>query len=90
MLSAEYCDFCVCIFAQNEENDLHIERIVRDEEFWSVCVEKAHYFFRTAILPELLGKWYNQAKSMPHPLIPLDQVLRPKNPLKQGHLFELA
>lgn len=60
----EYCDFCVCTFADDEENGLHIERISKDEEFWSDCVSKAHILFRTSILPELLGKWYTRSNKV--------------------------
>ena len=48
----EYCDFVVWT-----ENDMHIERVTPDEQFWEVSVNK---FFRIGILPELLAKWYTQ------------------------------
>ena len=54
--NVDYCDFCECTFAHHD--DLHIERIFKDTEFWDYCVSKAQHFFRTALLRELLGKWY--------------------------------
>ena len=52
----KYCDFCVCTF-NRDATGIHIERIFRDEKFWSNCVDKAQIFFKTCILPELLGRW---------------------------------
>ena len=31
--NVDYGDFCVCTFSQNQDNDVHIERIVKDQEF---------------------------------------------------------
>ena len=45
---------------ENEQNDLHIEHLAKDSEFWTNCIEKAHCFFKTCVLPELLGKWYTR------------------------------
>ena len=51
-----YCDFVLWT-----ENDLHIERIYPDEEFWHRNVtDYAQPFFTTAILPELIGKFYSR------------------------------
>ena len=57
----EYCDFCVCTFPQNQVDDIYIERIGKDSQFWTDCINKAHHFFATCILPELLGKWYTRS-----------------------------
>ena len=54
----EYCDFCVCTFTDDVQSTIHIERITGDHVFWDDCMLKAQHFFRTCILPELLGKWY--------------------------------
>ena len=55
----EYCDFCVCTFSGDEESTIHIERIYRNNKFWKDhCVPKAKVFFKTCLLPELLGGWY--------------------------------
>lgn len=62
--NVEYCDFCVCTFVENEQNDLHIERLAKDSEFWTNCIEKAHCFFKTCVLPELLGKWYTRSNQV--------------------------
>ena len=48
----------MCIFSKDEQFDVHIERITKDVEFWKDCINKADHFIRTAILPELLRKWY--------------------------------
>ena len=53
----EYCDFCVCTFSGNDSG-LHNELITKDVQFWSDCVAKAELFFKTCVLPELLGKCY--------------------------------
>ena len=57
----KYCDFCVCTF-NGDDTGIHIECIFRDEKFWNDCVDKAQIFFRTCILPELLGKWYTRPR----------------------------
>lgn len=54
----EYCDFCVCTFADSGgESAMHIDRIHKNHEFWNNCVNKANWFFRTCLLPELMGSW---------------------------------
>ena len=35
------------------------ERVYPDESLWVECVKKAHIFFRTAILLEVIGKWFH-------------------------------
>lgn len=50
-----YCDFIVWL-----SEDLHIERIYPDENFMTSCIEKAAYFFRNAVLPEIIGKFYSR------------------------------
>lgn len=59
-----YCDFCVCTFTHSQENDLYIERIGKDFQFWTGCITKASHFFKTCILPELLGKWYTRSNKI--------------------------
>ena len=58
----EYSDFCVCTF-NGDETGIHIERILKNEQFWNDCVVKAQTFFKICILPELLGKWYTRPSS---------------------------
>ena len=58
----QYSDFCVCTFGSDEDQEnLHIERIEKNYSFWhGECVPKAELFFRTCLLPELLGNWYTR------------------------------
>ena len=62
--NVDYCDLCVCTFAKEEDDGLYIERVFKDMEFWDGCVSKAEHFFRTALLPELLGKWYTRSSKV--------------------------
>ena len=39
---------------------MHIERIYPDQEFWLLNVTKIQQFFLTAVLPELIGKFYSR------------------------------
>ena len=56
-----YSDFCVCTFASDtDKENIHIERIYKNNDFWQECVSKAELFFRTCLLPELLGNWYTR------------------------------
>ena len=60
----EYCDFCVCTFVEDDESKgLHIERIYKNEAFWLECISKAQQFFKTCLLPEILGKYYTRPNS---------------------------
>ncbi len=54
-----YCDFVV--FATSKAA-LHIvqERIFPDSEHWSNMLTKLSLFWRTCILPEILGRWYTR------------------------------
>ena len=61
---ADYCDLCVCTFTQHEQNDLNIERIYKNYEFWDSCVTKVDHFIKMCILPELLGKWYTRSNKV--------------------------
>lgn len=51
IVDAEYCDFVVW-----NTNDIFIERIVPDMDFWDDVIPKAENFFRNCILPEVLGQ----------------------------------
>ena len=42
------------------ESDIHIERILTNEQFWLDQVSRVKNFFTTCILPELLGKFYSR------------------------------
>jgi len=50
-VDAEYCDFVVW-----NSNDIFIERILPDMDFWDDVIPKAENFFRKCILPEVLGQ----------------------------------
>jgi hypothetical protein len=50
-----YCDFVVCL-----ENDLHVERIEPDTSFMEEKLAKSQLLFETAVLPELLGRWFSR------------------------------
>ena len=54
----------MCTFSQDEADDMNIERILKDEDFWKNCISQAHHFFATGILPELLGKWYSRSNKV--------------------------
>ena len=58
----EYSDFCVCTFASDtcSKENVHIERMHKDTDFWQECVPKVELFFRNCLLPEVLGKWYTR------------------------------
>ena len=59
--NVEYYDFVVCTFPENNEANIHIERIFPDHTFWSNCVTKSAEFFKVCILTELLGRWYTRS-----------------------------
>ncbi|CAC5376125.1 unnamed protein product [Mytilus coruscus] len=42
------------------EKDLHIEQIVFNNELWKEICDKSKHLFITAILPELIGKFYSR------------------------------
>lgn len=45
------------------EKDLHVEQISFDEEFWGMICQKSKNIFDTAIMPELVGKFYTRLLS---------------------------
>ncbi|XP_061580348.1 inhibitor of growth protein 1-like isoform X1 [Cololabis saira] len=45
------------------EKDLHVELITFDEEFWDTICKKSKRIFDTAIMPELVGKYYTRLSS---------------------------
>ncbi|KAK0151911.1 hypothetical protein N1851_006715 [Merluccius polli] len=51
IVDAEYCDFVVW-----NRNDIFVERILPDLEFWDDVIPKVECFFRNSILPEILGQ----------------------------------
>ena len=61
----DYADFCVCTFVKNPEDiycdaGIHIECIEKSLGFWTDCIVNAHHFFKTCLLPEIMGNWYTR------------------------------
>ena len=48
------------------EKDLFIERAYLDNEFTSDAMDKAIVFFKVAVLPKLVGKWYSKYQYRAH------------------------
>ena len=61
-----YGDFCVCTFEMDEghssysESGMHIERIYKDSSVWDECTLASERFFKTCLLPEIMGNWYTR------------------------------
>ena len=47
-------------FVAWSEKELFVERIYLDNTFISDAMDKATSFFKVAVLPELVGKWYSK------------------------------
>ena len=60
------------------KQDIHIERIYPDEEFWLKNVDRVNHFFNTSILPELLGKFYSRTSQ------PAQHILDVQQPCSSG------
>ena len=60
----ESADFVVCTFP-NKKPSLFVTRIDIDVEFMSRCIDESCDFYRVAILPELLGRWFTRSVVMP-------------------------
>lgn len=54
-----YCLLLLCL----AEKDLHVEHIFFDEAFLGMMCKKSKNIFDTAILPELVGKFYTRLSS---------------------------
>ena len=65
-LNKEYCDFVVCSFGHNGKTQLVHERIVPDKEHWESVLPKLTTFWRTCVLPEVLGKWSTRRRTVSH------------------------
>ena len=59
----EYGDFVVWT-----PDGIHVERILRDEAFFTAALEKTSSFYVYGVLPEVLGKWYTK-----QPVLPTDE-----------------
>ena len=42
------------------EIGMHIERIYKDSDLWTECTTKSSQFFKTCLLPEIMGNWYTR------------------------------
>jgi len=56
----EYTNFVVCTFASDDEDNIHIERLDKDDKFWQDCVDIAKLFFKICLFPEHLASWYTR------------------------------
>ena len=59
-----------CLFVVWTAVDLHVEQILFDEGNWQEMCRTAEHFFRTAVLPELVGKFYTRLPGSGLPLQP--------------------
>lgn len=57
------CNLESAYFVVWREKDLHVEHILFDEEFWGMICQKSKHIFDTAIMPELVGKFYTRLSS---------------------------
>lgn len=65
LCNVDYCDFVVCTFPEGQcEPNIHVERVHPDDKLWSDCVVKSLDFFKTCVLPEIMGKWYTRSHSV--------------------------
>ena len=59
-----YCDFIVCAFGHEREAKLVTQRHFPDEAHWVAVLPKLTSFWRTCVLPEVLGRWYTRKHDM--------------------------
>ena len=62
LANCDYADFVVW----TESGDPHIERIFPDGDFFKEKSEKATVFYKAAVLPELLAKWFVRSRPIPN------------------------
>ena len=60
----QYCDFVVCSFNDMKEAKLVVQRICPDIEHWKAVLTKVTNFWKTCVLPEVLGRWYTRKHSV--------------------------
>ena len=67
------CDEQFADFVVWSQKDIHIERVYRNEDFWATITTQAHCLFQSAILPELVAKYYSrrgpEIESSSHPVV---------------------
>lgn len=61
----EYCDFVVC--SVKEHVELVSERVYPDADHWDSVLPKINHFWRYCVLPEILGRWYTQKRTVSQP-----------------------
>ena len=62
----KYCDFVVCAFGASGDTTFFNQRILPDVNHWQSVLPKLTKFWRTCILPEVLGKWYTRKHFLSH------------------------
>ena len=72
----KYCEFVVCAIDGKKSMNLTVLRIYPDVRHWNSVLPKLETFWRTCILPEILGRWYTRRCTVP-----------PKLPYKDGIFF---
>ena len=60
----KYGDFVVCAFDGCGATKFFHQRILPEEQHWNSVLPKLTKFWRTCILPEVLGKWYTRQHFM--------------------------
>ncbi|KAG0435465.1 hypothetical protein HPB47_018463 [Ixodes persulcatus] len=55
------CNVAYCDFVMWTVKDIHIERVLRDETFWSQVLPRGTRLFVSAILPELLSRYFTRS-----------------------------
>lgn len=75
---SSYCDFLLWT-----QQDIFEERIYPDEEFWLEKFPLVKRFHTTAILPELLGKFFSHTHSKPAEMMQSEAGSN-ENTLKEG------
>lgn len=73
----KYSDFVVCAFDGCGATKFFHQQILPEEQHWNSVLPKLTKFWRTCILPEVLGKWYTTKHFM-------TQVQTDKEPVAGG------
>ena len=64
----KYNDFVVCAFDSSHCATIVKERIYPDPSHWKATLPKLTTFWRTCVLPEILGRWYTRKCDISHEL----------------------
>ena len=67
---AQYCDFLVW-----RRDDIIVERIFPDVTFIDDALAKANIFVKSALLPELIGRWFTKQQSASESVPPVTQTI---------------